>query len=88
MELPAGWPESSEDWLPPAETGKPNASNVTCPSKVSQYRKPAPPVTRWRRSHGVCLFLRVYTQDGSGSLVRHTDFDLQFLNLAPVVFPS
>jgi len=59
MELPAGWPESSEDWLPLAEARKPNASNVTRPSKVSQCRRPDPPVTRQFYSHEVDSSFRV-----------------------------
>jgi hypothetical protein len=88
MELPAGWPESNEDWLPPTETGKPNASCVTHPSKVSQYRNSSPPVTRRRDSRGVNLSCRVYARNSSDSLVRHSDFDLKSLDLIPAVFLS
>ena len=59
MELPAGWPVSSEDWLPLAEARKPNASYVTRPSKVSQCRRLDPPVTRRLHSHEVDSSFRV-----------------------------
>jgi hypothetical protein len=76
MELPAGWPESSEDWPPLAKARKPNASCVTRPSKVSQCRRFDPPVTRRVHSHEVDSSFRVYAQNSSDSLVRHSDSSL------------
>jgi hypothetical protein len=70
------FPESSEDWLPLAEARKPNASYVTRPSKVSQYRRPAPPVTRRLHSHEIDSSFRVYAQNSSESLVFHSNFSL------------
>ena len=78
----------NEDWLPPTEVGKPNASCVVHPSKVSQYRCSSATVTRGSDSREVDLFCRVYTRDSSDSSVHHLDFNLQPLGLVPAVFLS
>jgi hypothetical protein len=78
----------NEDWLPPTEAGKPNACCVVRPSKVSQYRCLAATVARGSDSRKVNLFCRVYAWDSSDSLVHHSDFNLQPLDLVLAVFLS